>query len=152
MSPSSVYLLVKQKLAHYCSYQERNKKEVLNKIASFKELKPVEVEKMLEELTEERFLDEQRYAAAFVQEKFHLHKWGKKKIYYSLMAAGIDDKQIHHALLQISIEDYKQALAALASKKQASLGINIDRIQNQKVISYLLQKGYELEIIQETIQ
>jgi len=151
MCASSIYLLVKQKLTRYCSYQERNKKEVANKIATFKELKPVEVQQMLEELVEERFLDEQRYAETFVQEKFNLHKWGKKKIYYSLMAAGIDDKRIHHALLQISMEDYKQAIAALASKKQAILGISTDRIQNQKVISYLLQKGYELEIIQETI-
>ncbi len=153
MSASSNYLLIKQKLARYCAYQERNKKEVEKKLVAFShEITTAERQQMIAELIAEGFLDEQRYISAFVHDKFYLHKWGKKKIYYGLQANGITDKQhIQQALAQIPAADYQKAAAALANKKQATLGNYSDVIQQQKVTSYLLQKGYELDTIQASI-
>lgn len=152
MTASPNYLLIKQKLARYCAYQERNKKEVEKKLATCHELTIAERQHMITELIEEGFLDEQRYIAAFVHDKFYLNKWGKKKICYSLQANGITDAhQIQQALSQIPTAEYQEAAAALASKKQVTLGNYPDAIQQQKVTSYLLQKGYELDTIQAII-
>ena len=122
MSTSSLYLIVKQTVARYCSYQERNRREVENKIATFEGLSPAAMQQLVEELIEENFLDEQRYTAAFVHDKFYLNKWGKRKIYHSLLGTGIADKLIQDALSQIPLEDYKKTATTLAQKKKTSLG------------------------------
>lgn len=152
MHPSSIYLLAKQKLARYCSYQERNKKEVQQKLATYKELTSVEAQQIIQELTQERFLDETRYLTAFVNGKFHLNKWGKTKIYHSLAGTGIDPKLIQQALEQIPSQEYAETLRQLARKKKASLVGESDVMIQKKLINYLLQKGYELDIIQEVLK
>lgn len=151
MSPSPAYLLAKQKIARYCSYQERNRKEVQQKLATYKELTSAERQQIIQELIQERFLDETRYLTAFVNGKFHLNKWGKTKIYYSLASTGIDPKLIQQALEQISPQDYEATLRQLVRKKKASLVGQRDVMIRKKLINYLLQKGYELEAILKTV-
>lgn len=151
MSLSPLGLVVKEKLAHFCSYQERNKKEVARKLATHKGLTAIEGEQIIAELIQENFLDEQRYLAAFIHDKFYINKWGKRRICYSLIGKGIDNKQIQHALDQIPIQDYKNTLQELASKKKATLVNHPDAIIHEKLVSYLLYKGYELSIIEEIV-
>lgn len=152
MPPRSIYLLVKQKLARYCSYQERHKKEVQQKLATYKELTSAEVQQIIQELIQENFLDEKRYLTAFVNGKFHLNKWGKTKIYHSLAGSGIDPKLIQQSLTQISSQEYEETLRQLAYKKKASLAGQPDRMVQKKLINYLLQKGYEMDIIQAVLE
>ncbi len=152
MPPRPTYLLAKQKLSHYCSYQERNKKEVQQKLATYKELSPTEAQQIIQELIEERFLDEKRYLTAFVNGKFHLNKWGKTKIYHSLANTGIDPKLIQQALAQISSKDYEETLVQLVRKKKASLTGQPDVMIRKKLINYLLQKGYEMDTIQAVLE
>jgi regulatory protein len=152
MPPSPTYLLVKQKLARYCSYQERNKKEVQQKLATYKEISPAEAQQIIEELIQERFLDEKRYLTAFVNGKFHLNKWGKTKIYHSLASTGIDRKLIQQALAQIPSQDYEETLVQLVRKKKASLTGQPDVMIRKKLINYLLQKGYEWDMVQEALK
>lgn len=152
MHRSPAYLLAKQKLARYCSYQERNKKEVQQKLVAYKELSPAEAEQIIEDLVEERFLDERRYLTAFVNDKFHLNKWGKTKIYHSLAGTGIDSTLIEQSLAQIPPAAYEETLRQLACKKKASLAGQPDRMIQKKLINYLLQRGYELTLIQESLK
>jgi regulatory protein len=152
MHPSPTYLLAKQKLARYCSYQERNRKEVQQKLATYKELSPAEAQQIIQELIQERFLDERRYLTAFVNGKFHLNKWGKTKIYHSLASTGIDSKLIQQALAQIPQQEYQETMLQLALKKKASLAGQPDVIIRKKLINYLLQKGYEMDIIQAVLE
>jgi regulatory protein len=152
MQPSSAYLLAKQKLARYCSYQERNRKEVQQKLAAYKDLSPAEIQQIIQELIQERFLDEGRYLTAFVNGKFHLNKWGKTKIYHSLLGTGIDPKLIQEALDQIPAQAYIATLRQLVHKKKTSLCGQADAVIQKKVINYLLQKGYELTLIQESLK
>lgn len=152
MHPSPTYLVAKQKLAHYCSYQERNQKEVQKKLSSYPELTPAEVQQIIQELIQEKFLDEKRYLTAFVNGKFHLNKWGKTKIYHSLKTTGIDPKLIQQTLAQIPSQDYEETLQQLALKKKVSLAGEPDMIIQKKVINCLFQKGYELTRIQEILK
>lgn len=152
MHPTPTYLLAKQKLARYCSYQERNRKEVQQKLATYKELSPSEVQQIIQELLQERFLDETRYVTAFVNGKFHLNKWGKIKIAHSLASSGIEPQLIEQTLRQIPSQDYEATLRQLACKKKASLIGQPDGVIQKKLINYLLQKGYELPLIREHLK
>ncbi|MBP9099229.1 MAG: RecX family transcriptional regulator, partial [Ferruginibacter sp.] len=73
----------RQKIRHFCSYQERSHQEVKEKLYGFG-LYKVDVETLLSEMIEENYLNEERYAIAFAGGKFRIKKWGKVKIRYEL--------------------------------------------------------------------
>src|SRR6476620_10497067 len=89
-----------QKIKHYCAYQERNHKEVKDKLYSFG-LYRQEVEALLSQLIEEGYLNEERFAIAFAGGKFRLRQWGRVKIQYELKQKGISEYCIRKALMSI---------------------------------------------------
>ncbi|ACE06501.1 hypothetical protein Aasi_1167 [Candidatus Amoebophilus asiaticus 5a2] len=152
MRSSETYLIAKQKLSDYCSYQERSKAEVLSKLQTYKNLSPAEVEQIIQELIAENFLNEKRYIAAFVHGKFSIKKWGKLKIHHVLTSKHIASQLIQQALSEIPDEVYQQTIQDLIQKKLATLKTPINAAIQKKVVNYLLQKGYEYELIRENLQ
>jgi len=152
MGENSIYATAKQKLSHYCSYQERNIAEVQKKLQAYEGLNTAEANQIIQELIQERFLDEKRYTTAFVRGKFFIKKWGKAKIEQALRNKMIDVHLIQEALEHISDEEYAQTLQDLMLKKKATLGKLDKAIAQKKLINYLLQKGYEFEVIRDNLQ
>jgi len=67
------------KLESYCAYQERCHKEVNQKLRDMKII-PEAIEVIKLHLLEHNFLNETRFAQAFVRGKFNHKKWGKIRI------------------------------------------------------------------------
>ncbi|MDR2894648.1 MAG: RecX family transcriptional regulator, partial [Alistipes sp.] len=59
-----------------------------------------DAEKVLAELMELRFIDDTRYAAAYVREKMRASGWGARKIASALAAKGVARATIEAALEQ----------------------------------------------------
>jgi regulatory protein len=152
MEVNETYLIAKQKLRHYCSYQERSKSEVVSKLQSYKNLTTAEIEQVIQELITEDFLNEGRYIATFVSGKFSLKKWGKTKIYHSLISKQIKPQLVRQALSDIPSEVYQQIIQDIIEKKLATLKAPIDANIQKKIVNYLLQKGYEYDLIRENLQ
>jgi regulatory protein len=153
METKETYLIAKQKLRHYCSYQERSKTEVKDKLQEYKDLNSAQTEQIIEELIEEDFLNESRYITTFIHGKFSLKKWGKLKIYHALISKKIEPQFIRQSLSDtISDEVYQQTIRSLIQKKLATFKAAIDVNIQKKVVNYLLQKGYEYELIRENLQ
>src|SRR6516225_6780432 len=72
-----------QKLRHYCRYQERCCSEVRNKLFELGINKPMHDE-MIDELIDENYLNEERFAIAFSIGRFKMKQWGRKKIFFEL--------------------------------------------------------------------
>jgi regulatory protein len=141
-----------QKIRHFCAYQERNHKEVKEKLYSFGLYKD-EVEEILSALIQENYLSEERYAVAFAGGKFRMKQWGKIKIKYELKQHGISDYCIKKALLAISIEDYRATLKKQFEAKLKLLNTEKNSYtKKRKIQSYLTQKGFEMELINELLQ
>jgi regulatory protein len=141
-----------QKLRHYCAYQERCHREVKEKLYSFG-LRKQEVEESLSQLIEENYLNEERFASQFAGGKFRLKQWGKTKIKYELQLKGVSEYCIRKALSSIEESDYKKTLEQLALKKWKSIrgeGVNL-YVKMSKTRNYLQQKGFESNLIQQTI-
>ncbi len=147
-----VYQLAKQKAARYCSYQERTLAEVAQKLANWGIQDKATIEKLLQELQQARFLDEQRYIAAFVRGRFEIKKWGKRKIYYALVRKQLPLSAIEEGLSLIEETAYLHTLEQLFLQKKNQLFPMEPRLAEQKITHYLLQKGYELENIQKMMQ
>lgn len=141
-----------QKARHYCGYQERSHSEVKEKLYSFGLYKQ-QVEELLAQLIEENYLNEERFAIQFAGGRFRLKQWGRVKIKYELKQKRVSEYCIKKALKEIEEEDYLKTLQTLAQKKWASVkgeGVN-HYVKLSKTTDYLLQKGYEPELIRQAI-
>ena len=110
----------KQKIAKYCAYQERCHQEVRDKLYSFG-LAPDDVELIIYELIQQDFLNEERFALAYVRGKFIYKKWGRNKIRMEFKRRKISDYCIKKGLLQIDPDKYEEVLTELITKKINSL-------------------------------
>jgi regulatory protein len=134
------------KLRQYCAYQERSHSEVKQKLWELGVWKS-EHDAIISSLIEDDYLNEERFAKAFVGGKFRMKDWGRKKIYYGLKEKGIGDYLIKKAMKEIDDEAYRKTLGELAEKKYASLKDEQYLVRKKKTMDYLLQKGYEPELI-----
>ena len=101
-----------QKLEYYCVYQERCHKEVEEKLRSLGAI-PAMRDKVISHLITNNYLNETRFTAVFTMGKFRIKKWGKNRIKQELKCRGISEWNIHHALKQITPEDYYATFEAL---------------------------------------
>ena len=141
-----------QKARHYCAYQERCHAEVKEKLYSFGLYKN-EVEELLSQLIQDDYLNEERFAIQFAGGKYRMRQWGRKKIQYALRQKQVSDYCIRKALQQFEEEDYLETLQQLAVKKwQAVKESGGSRYEwMAKTTDFLLQKGYESELIRQAI-
>lgn len=134
---------------HYCNYQERSHKEVRNRLYE-SGCKTPEVEQLISELIEAGLLNEERYARSIARGKFQLKKWGRNKIIQSLKQQQVSAYCIRKALTEIDPDEYLNTLAKLAAKKWQELKSERGPlIKKAKLFRYLLQKGYEHDLIND---
>jgi len=135
------------KLEKYCIYQDRCQQEVRNKLASLS-IYGTDADDILIELIQSNFVDEERFAKAFVSGKYKLKRWGRKLIVQKLKQKRISEFCINIALKQIDKNLYEENLQYLIDKKMSTL-LNIKnnfQLKN-KLVNYLLTKGYEQDLI-----
>jgi len=138
-----------QKIGQFCAYQERNHKEVKEKLYSYGLYKD-QVEELLSKLIQENFLNEERYAIAYAGGKFRAKDWGKNKIKYGLKQHQVSDYCIKKALKTIDDEEYVKTLQKLYLAKEKTLKSEKNIfIKKRKIQQYLMQKGYETSLINE---
>ncbi len=134
-----------------CSQQEKCIQDAKRKLDSWK-INDAAVRKILRLLVEGKFIDENRYARSFANDKFKFNKWGKVKITYALHQKKIDDRFINKAIEEIEEEDYKETVIALLKKKRMSLrGNDMFNLRN-KLIKFALSKGFEYDLILQAVQ
>lgn len=133
----------------YCNYQERSHKEVRSKLFELG-CRTAEVDEIISELIEINLLNEERYARTLARGKFRLKNWGRKKIIQALKLQDVSMYCINKALSEINEEDYYNTLHKIGRKKWEELKSDKNiSIKRAKLYRYLLQKGYEADIINE---
>lgn len=135
-----------QKLKQYCAYQERSHSEVQQKLWDLGVWRS-QHDEIISALIEEDYLNEERFARMFAGGKFRMKEWGRKKIYYALKEKKVSDYNIKKAMQEIDEEVYRKKLAELAEEKYALLKGEQYLVRKKKTQNYLLQKGYEPELI-----
>lgn len=139
-----------QKLRQYCAYQERSHSEVQQKLWDMG-VKRAEHDEVIASLIEDDYLNEERFAIQFAGGKFRMKGWGRKKIYYCLKEKKVSDYCIKKAMNAIDEEAYEKTLNHLAEKKYESLKGEQYLVRRKKTTDYLLQKGYEPELINKAL-
>ena len=97
-------------------------------------------------------MNEERFAVAYAGGKFRMKSWGKIKIRHALKEKGVSDYSINKALKQIEANQYEACLDKLISEKWTELQSEKNVfVKMRKTRDYLLQKGYESNLIQQSI-
>ncbi len=105
------------------------------------------VEKVLQTLKKEGFIDESRYAGMFVRDKLRINRWGKIKIQYMLSAKRIPDEIICEAMEGIDDQNYLEILKEELSKKQKSVKAENPFEVHNKLARFAQQRGFESGLI-----
>lgn len=102
-----------------------------------------EAESILSALLEEKYVDDARFASAYVRDKARFSKWGEVKISYNLKRLGIPHPVIRGALEENRELFGKEVLACLLEKKwgQMKAGDTLE-VKRQKVLRFALGRGY----------
>ncbi|MET0391516.1 MAG: regulatory protein RecX [Chitinophagaceae bacterium] len=135
-----------QKLRHFCAYQERCHAEVRDKLYELGVWKK-EHDAIIASLIEDNYLNEERFAIAYAGGKFRMKGWGRVKIRYELKQKQVSEYSIKKAMKQIDEADYLKTLNKLAAERYASLKGGQHLVRKKKTIDYLLQKGYEPDLV-----
>ena len=139
-----------KKLEFYCSYQERCHKEVYEKLKSMRMI-PEAIDIIIVHLLQNNFLNEERFAKAFVRGKFRIKKWGKYRLTLELRKKDINKTIIRLALNEIDNTEYLKAFHALAEKKAETLHAPNTLKKKKKLADYLLYRGWESHLVYEKV-
>ena len=139
------------KMESWCAYQERSHYEVREKLYSYG-LYSDDVNNIISHLIQENFLNEERFAEAYVSGKFKIKGWGKIKIKQALKLKRVSEANIKLALRQLDTDDYFEKLLALARKKNRMIAEKHPLKRRQKLTAYLAAKGYESDLVFEAVK
>jgi regulatory protein len=139
-----------KKLESYCAYQERCHKEVRNKLRDMRMI-PEAVDNIMVHLIQHNFLNEERFAKAYVSGKFRIKKWGKNRLVRELKFRAISKYSIDSALKEIDLDDYYKTLDELVQKRIAQVNEKNIYKKKKKVLDYLLYRGWESHLIYEKL-
>lgn len=106
-----------------------------------------DAEAVVARLVRERFIDDSRYAEAFVREKVRLSGWGEYKIRTALQRKGIRREVIEAALRQIDRGEAGERLAERLARKMRTVRYASPYDLKTKLIRYGLSLGYDYETV-----
>ena len=146
MTEQEAYL----RLTALCAQAEHCQQEMRDKMKRW-EMTPEVQERIIARLIKERYIDDERYARAFVKDKIRYNKWGRRKIQQGLWMKRIDDDIQQRVLNEIDDEEYLNVLKPLLTQKRKSTKAESDYELNQKLVRYALGRGFTYDIIRQCL-
>ena len=135
-----------KKLEHYCAYQERCHKEVVQKLTDMRMI-PEAIDVIVVHLLQHNFLNEERFAKTFVSGKFKIKAWGRRRLTFELKQKDVSKVNINQALAEISDTDYVDFFNDLAEKRANLLKEPNLFKKKKKFIDYFLYRGWEPHLV-----
>lgn len=137
------------KLMKYCAYQERSSFEAKTKAYELG-LRDQDLDQLLDQLIEEKFVDDVRFAEAYVRGKMRVKRWGKYKISEGLYSKGIKGELAEQTLKNMDDGLYQENLEYWVKYK---LEREIyTKAEAPKLYRFLQAKGYESDLISKVLQ
>ena len=142
MTEQEAYL----RLTALCAQAEHCPQEMRDKMARW-DIDETEQERIIARLTEERYIDEERYARAFAKDKIRYNKWGRRKVQQALWMKRISTDIQQRVLDEIDENEYISVLRPLLQQKRKGIKARNDYELNQKLVRFALGRGFGFDII-----
>lgn len=106
---------------------------------------------VLQQLIAEKFIDDRRFAQAYVREKLNLSGWGVRKIASSLKVKGINEAIISEVLSDLDREGMEERLFAKIERKARSVKYKDKYDFKSKLIRYGISLGYDYSMVLDSV-
>jgi regulatory protein len=146
MTEQEAYL----QLATLCARAEHCQQEMRDKMKRWGLDEQVQ-ERIVARLVKERFVDDERYARAFVKDKVRYNKWGRRKVQQGLWMKRIDEDIQQRVLADVDDKEYLEVLRPLLKQKRKSTKAENDYELNQKLMRFALGRGFTFDIIRQCL-
>lgn len=146
MTEQEAYL----QLAALCAQAEHCQQEMRDKMRRW-ELDETVQNRIIDRLIKERYVDDERYARAFVKDKIRYNKWGRRKVQQALWMKRIDADIQQQVLDEIDAKEYLDVLRTLLKQKRKSIKAESDYELNQKLLRFALSRGFVFDIIRQCL-
>ena len=134
-----------ERCAAACARAEHSAGELRKKMARWRLPRP-DAARVIAVLYDHAFLDDARFAHAFVNDKVAFDLWGRIKIRQALRLHGIDSETIAAALDDVDSELYRHNLDTLLRQK-AKLTTETDPYKRKTALyRFAASRGYESEL------
>ena len=146
MTEQEAYL----QLAALCAQAEHCEQEMRDKMKRW-EIDETVQNRILQRLIKERYIDNERYARAFVKDKIRYNKWGRRKVQQALWMKHIDNDIQQRVLDEIDEKEYLDVLRPLLKQKRKTIKADSDYELNHKLVRFALSRGFTFDIIRQCI-
>ena len=146
MTEQEAYL----QLAALCAQAEHCQQEMRDKMRRW-ELDEIVQNRIIDRLIKERYIDDERYARAFVKDKIRYNKWGRRKVQQGLWQKRIDADIQQRVLDEIDEKEYLDVLRPLLKQKRKSIRAANDYELNQKLARFALSRGFTFDLIRQCL-
>jgi regulatory protein len=130
------------KATFLCSRSEKCTSEIQEKLKQWGLSAEASVP-VIKQLIEEKYLDDERFARAYVKDKFRFNHWGKQKIEYMLRAKKINQEALDRAFEEIEEKDYSENLLKLITDKAQSIKAKDIYDKRNKLMRFAMGRGFE---------
>jgi regulatory protein len=138
-------------LMRLCARSEKSSGDALRLMQQW-QVPHTERQGVLERLVKERFIDDGRYAEAYVREKSRLSGWGARKIAMQLRQKGVSQAIIDDALRQLDSNVELPRLVDKLRRKIRTTKYTSDYELRGKLMRYALSLGFDYDIAQRAVE
>jgi regulatory protein len=137
-------------LAALCAQAEHCQQEMRDKMKRW-DIDAATQDRIVARLIKERYVDDERYARAFVKDKIRYNKWGRRKVQQGLWLKHIDDDIQERVLSEVDDSEYLAVLRPLLKQKVRSIRAENDYERTQKLVRFALGRGFTFDIIRQCL-
>jgi regulatory protein len=137
-------------LAALCAQAEHCEQEMRDKLKRWG-IDESAQDRIIQRLIRERYIDNERYARAFVKDKIRYNKWGRRKVQQALWLKRIDKDIQQRVLDEIDEKEYLDVLRPLLKQKRKTTKAESDYELNQKLVRFALGRGFTFDIIRQCL-
>ncbi|WP_371591510.1 regulatory protein RecX [Prevotella sp. P5-50] len=146
MTEQEAYL----RLAALCAQAEHCEYEMQEKMRRW-EIADDAQARVMQRLITERYVDDERFARAFANDKVKYNKWGRRKVEQAMWLKHIAEDIRQRVLDSIDDEEYIAILRPLLQQKRRSVKARNDNELRQKLIKFAIGRGFTMDIIKQCI-
>lgn len=135
-----------------CAKAEHSAGEIRAKLR-LKGLSAGDIDRIITSLIERRFIDDERFARAYVRDKVTFALWGVRKIALGLRQKGVSRQIADQALSAIDRDQYIDNLRRLLDRKRCSLSPELSAYDaNTRLFRFAISRGFEPDVVATTLR
>lgn len=138
------------RLMRICSVCEKCRKDALTSLERW-EVDPKEHSEIVDYLIENKYIDERRYAKAFIRDKSNYSNWGETKIKMALRAKGISAELINEYIGEINPKSMEQKIKKALETKMRSIKYKDKYDLRNKLLRFASSRGYSMDVVYKFI-